>query len=140
MSRALDTVTYTNLQETFYTHTPNTIIKFIANYIKRRKAYTTFRKYTSIQRQFKTGVPQGGVLTAKLFSVYIPDIPQPPAPLQLTSYADEIIITCTHTSKTQQKHTYNHIYNKYTHGQNITTSCSALSKQPEHYSHRPCRI
>ena len=37
-------------------------IKFIANYIKGRKANTTHRNPTSSQRQFKTGVPQGGVL------------------------------------------------------------------------------
>ena len=33
----------------------------IINHIKRRKAYTTYRNHTSRQRQFKTGVPQGGV-------------------------------------------------------------------------------
>ena len=37
-------------------------MKFIANYIKVRKAYTTYRNHTSSQCQFKTGVPQGGVL------------------------------------------------------------------------------
>ena len=37
---------------------PGTINKFIANYIKGRKAYTTYRNHTSSQRQFKTGVPQ----------------------------------------------------------------------------------
>ena len=32
-------------------------IKFMANYIKGRNAYTTYRNHTSSQRQFKTGVP-----------------------------------------------------------------------------------
>ena len=44
------------------TNIPHTIIILIANYIKGRKAYTTFRNKTSTQRQFKNGVPEGGVL------------------------------------------------------------------------------
>ena len=32
-------------------------IKFMANYIKGRNAYTTYRNHASSQRQFKTGVP-----------------------------------------------------------------------------------
>ena len=47
-----------------------TIIKLISNYIKGCKAYTTYRNYTSIQRQFKTGVPQGGVLSPRLCNIY----------------------------------------------------------------------
>ena len=71
-------------QKSFYTHSPNTIINFIANYIKGRKAYTTFREQTSTQRQYKTGVPQGGVLLTTLFNIYTSDITQLPAPTTTT--------------------------------------------------------
>ena len=54
--------------------------------------------HTSSQRQFKTGVPQGGVLSLTLFNIYTADIPPPRAPVQVMVYADDITITSTHTS------------------------------------------
>ena len=74
------------------TNIPGTIIKFIANYIKGRKAYTTYRNHTSKQRQFKTGVPP------TLFNIYTSDLPPPSAPVQVMAYADDFTITSTHTS------------------------------------------
>ena len=73
-------------------------MKFIANYIKGRKAYTTYRNHPSIQRQFKSGVHKCGVLSATLFNIYTADIPQPRAPVQVMAYAYDIIITSTHTN------------------------------------------
>ena len=64
MSKAFDTINiHTLIRKLLQTNIPGTIIKFIANYIKGRKAYTTYRNHTSKQRQFKTGVPQGDVLS-----------------------------------------------------------------------------
>ena len=60
MNKAFDTINiYTLTRKLLQTNIPGIIIKFIANYIKGRKAYTTHRNHTSRQRQFKTGVPQG---------------------------------------------------------------------------------
>ena len=62
MSKAFDTVNiHTLTHKLRQTKIPHTIIKYIENYIKGRKVYTTFRNKTST-RQFKNGVPQGGVL------------------------------------------------------------------------------
>ena len=44
--------------------------------ISLSKAYSSFRNHKSIQRQVKTGVPQGGVLSPTLFNIHKADIPQ----------------------------------------------------------------
>ena len=54
---------YTLIRKLLQTNIPGTIIKFIANYIKGCQSYTTYKNHTSRQRQFKTGVPQGDVLS-----------------------------------------------------------------------------
>ena len=70
ISKSFDTIKiHTLIRKLLLPKIPCTIIKFIANYIKERKAYTC-RNHTSSQRTFKTGVPQGGVLLPTLFNIY----------------------------------------------------------------------
>ena len=104
MSKAFDTINiHTLIRKLLQTRIPGTIIKFIANYIKERKAYTTYRNHTSSQCQFKTGVPQGGSLSPTLFNIYTADIPPPRAPVQVMAYADDITITSAHISTSAAK-------------------------------------
>ena len=78
MSKAFNTINIHSLIiKLQHTNILGTIIKFIENYIKGRKAYTTYTNYTSRQRQFKTGIPQGGFLSPTLFNIYTLDLPPP---------------------------------------------------------------
>ena len=123
MSKAFDTINiHTLIRKLLQTNIPGTIIKFIANYIKGRKAYTTYRNHTSKQRQFKTGVPQGGVLSPH-YSTFTPQTYHHPVhrfrswPMQMTSQSHP------HTQvRVQPRNTYNHTYTKFLPGQNKTTS------------------
>ena len=100
MSKAFDTLNILTLTKKLLdTQIPPILIKFIANYIKGRKAFTTYNNKTSTQRQFKTGVPQGGVLSPTLFNIYTSDIPSPPPNINITVYADDITMTSTDTNK-----------------------------------------
>ena len=95
MSKAFNTINiYTLIRKLLQTNIPGTIIKFIENYIKGRKAYTTYRIHTSRQPQFKTGV-----LSPTLFNIYTADLPPPRAQVQVMAYADGITITSTHKHK-----------------------------------------
>ena len=78
-------------------------MKLIAHYIKGREAYTTYRNHTSRQRQFNTGVPQGGVFSPTLFNIYTSDLQPHSALVQVMAYADDITITSTHTSTSAAK-------------------------------------
>ena len=90
MSKAFDTVnTHTLIGKLLQTSTPGTILKFVANYIKGRKAYTSFRNHKSIQRQVKTGFPQGGVLSPGLGSSTVDQV------LKYTKYLKHIPSTST---------------------------------------------
>ena len=76
MSKAFDTINiHTLIRKLLKTKIPCTLIKFIANYINERKVDTTYGTSTFSQRQLKTGIPQGGVLSPTLINIYTADIP-----------------------------------------------------------------
>ena len=121
MSKVFDTINiHTLIRKLLQTNISDTSIELIANYIKGRKADTTYRNHTSSQRQFKTGIPQGGVFSPTLFNIYTADIQPPRAPVQVMAYAD-VIPSHLH-AQVQPKNTYNHTYIKFLSGQNKTIS------------------
>ena len=138
MSQAFDTINiHTLIRKLLHTRILGTIMKITANYIKGHKAYAMYRNHTSI-RQFKTGIPQGGVLSPTLFNIYTADLPPPRAPVQFMSYADDITITSTHTSTSAA----NKCIKPYLHKVFAWTKHNTKSRQNNMHSvhSRPCRI
>ena len=99
-----------SLKKLLQTKISSTIIKLIANYIKGRKVYTTYRNHTSSQCQFKTGVPQGAPFhqhcsTFTLHTYYHSEHRFRPWSAHMTSPSHP------HTqARVQPRNTYNHIY------------------------------
>ena len=95
MSKTFDTINiHTCIRKLLQTKILGTIIKFIANYIKGRKTYTTYINHTSSQHQFKTGVLYQHYSTFTLQTYHYPE----------------------------HRFTYNHTYIKFLPGQNKTIS------------------
>ena len=141
MSKAFNTINiHTLIRKLLQTNIPGTIIKFIANYIKERKAYTTYINQTSSQHQFKTGLPQGDVLSPTLFNIYTADIPLPRAPVQVIVYAVTLPSHIHTQARLQPRNTYNHTYIKFLHGQNKQShtnpdksTCTLFTPDPAEY-------
>ena len=113
MSKVFNTINiHTLIRKLLQINIPGTIFKFIANYIKGHKAYTTYRNHTSRQRQFKTGVPQGGVLLPTLFNIYTSDTYHHPVHRfrSWPTYMTSLLHAHTQT-RVQPRNTYNHTYN-----------------------------
>ena len=91
------------------------------------------------KRQFKTAVPQGGVLSPTLFNIYTADIPPPRAPVQVMAYGDKITITSTHTSRSAaKKYIPPYIHFVWTKQNNLTlyphkTTCTLFTPDSAEY-------
>ena len=142
MSKAFDTVNhYTLAAKLLNTNIPPLIIKFIFNYIRGRKAFTQLYNSQSFTKQFKTGVPQGGVLSPTLFNIYTSDIPTPPQDVHLTTYEDDITIYASHSNyriAEQRLQPYLHDIHGWTKDKRPTTQCKQNHDNPVHP--RPRRI
>jgi hypothetical protein len=58
---------------------PSYLVKIISSYLDCRTFQTSFQLATSICRGSRAGVVQGGLVSPVLFSLYVSDIPIPPA-------------------------------------------------------------
>ena len=106
-----------------------------------------YRNHTSRQRQFKTGIPQGDVLSPTLFNIYTSDLPPSSAPVQVIAYADDITITSTHTSTSaSKKYIQSYLQKVFASAKQNNrilnpTTCSLLTPDPaEHTSNLDLKI
>jgi len=102
---------------------PNTIIKFVSNYIKGRRGYCEYQNHRLKFQQFKTGVPQGGVLSHTLFNLYTSGLPLPPEDVSITTYADDMTLAAFHSdyhiAEDRLQPKLNYIF-KWTNENNLT--------------------
>ena len=107
-----------------------------------KPTYTTYRSHTSRLRQFKTGVPQGSVLSPTPFNIYTSDLPPPSAQVQVMAYTDDITITSTHTRTSAANkyiQPYLHTVFVWTKLNNIIlnpdkTTCTVFTPDPAEYT------
>ena len=143
MSKAFDIINiHTLIRKRLQTNIPGTIIKFIANYIKGRKAYTTYINHTSKQRQFKTGVSQGGAFHPHYLK-FTPQIYHHPVHRFRSWSTQTTSPSHPHTQvRVQPRNTYNHTYIKFfswTKQNNFLlnpdkTTCTLFTPDPAEYT------
>ena len=123
MSKAFDTLNIHTLnRKRLQTHIPGTFIKFIANYIKGRKAYTTYRKHTSRQCQKKLAFHKAASFHPH-YLTFTPQIYHHPVQ-RFRSWPTQTSPSHPHTQARvhPRNTTYNHTYIKCLPGQNKTIS------------------
>ena len=139
MSNAFDTINiHTLIRKLLQTNIPGTIIKFITNYIKGRKAYTRYRNHTSKQCQLafhKVASFHPHYLTFTPQTYHHPVHRFRSWPMQTTSQSHP------HTQvRVQPRNTYNHTYTKFLPGQNNLllnpdkTTCTLFTPDPAEYT------
>ena len=123
MTKAFDMVNIHQLiHKTHNTHIPTTIVKFLANYIKGRRQYTSYNNQTSKHTNIKARVPQGGTYHS-LYSTYTSQTYHYPKSAHSTSSPTQTTSPLHHhtPTSTQPSRIFPHILTRYIHGLIITT-------------------
>ena len=146
LSKAFDTVPIPNLiAKISRTALPLIYQKWLVNYLTNRQSQVKLYSTLSPPRTFPNGVPQGSVLSPLLFNFYIHDIPDPPAPLKLIIYADDITILSPHpniSTATLNTQNYLNTLNSYCTSNKLKISpekstTTILTPDPAEYSATP---
>ena len=138
MSKSFDKINiHTLIGKLLQTKISCTIIKLIANYIKQRKAYTTYMNHTSSHRQFKTGVACPFTHTIQPFHCrHTP----PRASVQAWS-AQMTSPSYLHTqAQVQPRNTYNHTYIQFLPRQNKQSHTKSRQNNLHSVHSRRCSI
>ena len=66
------------------------LLRTLANYLKERKSYISFRGVEGEVFNIKAGVPQGSMISPILYNLYVKDLPDTPGYIKNYIYADDI--------------------------------------------------
>ena len=81
---------------------PTCMIKWIREYLSGRESYVRLNSTQSRKKSFKHGVPQGGVLSPKLFILFIDDIVKDLGPeVEVSLFADDLAVWVQHEDPKQ---------------------------------------
>ena len=105
LTKAFDSVDHCSLlNKVAATTLPNSLVRWLANYLHGRQIRTVFQENVSKARLLKVGTPQGSIISPHLFNFYVAELPEPPAPLKLVSYADDMTVFGTGKLEVVQAH------------------------------------
>ena len=103
VSKAFDKVWHNGLKfKISNLHLPNTITKFLNNFITNRTAKIKINTHTGQPFNLEAGVPQGSALSPTLYTIYTADIPQAAHGNLNIQYADDITQIITYQGKSRQ--------------------------------------
>ena len=74
---------------------PSYTVHTISSYLRDRTFEASFQTATSSRRGMRAGVPQGGLISPVLFSLYVNDMHRQSHHIELTFYADDTATTIT---------------------------------------------
>jgi retron-type reverse transcriptase len=74
---------------------PSYMVKTIQPFLRSWTFVASFQAATSSRRGMRAGVPQGGLISPVLFSLYVNDIPVPSRHVELALYADDTAVIAT---------------------------------------------
>jgi hypothetical protein len=76
-------------------HFPSYLVKVIYSYLNGRTFEASYQTAISTTRRMRAGVPQGGIISPVLFSLYVNDMPSTSRHVELALYADDTAIIAT---------------------------------------------
>jgi hypothetical protein len=71
---------------------PSYLVKTISSYLNSRTFEASFQTATSPSRRMRAGLPQGGIISPVLFSLYVNDTPSPSRHVELALCGRQAII------------------------------------------------
>lgn len=93
VARAFDTVWVDGLlYKLKILNFPLYLVKTIPSYLHSWTFEASFQTATSTSRRIRAGLPQGGIISPALFSLYANDMPSPSRHVEFALYADDTAV------------------------------------------------